>query len=58
MASAFRVRLAVVPLLMLAGCAGLPAGMDRDLVGDWPAMPEPALILPETGVCLDAIYQS
>lgn len=47
----------MVALLVLAGCGGPPAGVDRDLVGDWLAMPEPVQMVPAAGACLDNDYK-
>ncbi|MGR6318659.1 septum formation family protein [Micromonospora soli] len=36
--------------LALAGC-GAPAGVDRDLADDWPALPRAVAFVPEAGTC-------
>jgi Septum formation len=48
--SAFVV-VAVGAALALAGCAGLPAGVDGDLTNNWPAMAQPKVAVPEAGRC-------
>lgn len=40
----------VVAALALAGC-GAPAGVDRDLADDWPALPAAETFVPEAGAC-------
>lgn len=40
----------VTAVLALAGC-GAPAGVDRDLADDWPALPAAKTFVPESGVC-------
>ncbi|HEX5543395.1 MAG TPA: septum formation family protein [Micromonospora sp.] len=39
-----------VAALVLAGCAN-PAGVDGNLLDDWPALEEPKQFVPEAGVC-------
>ncbi|MFR9776201.1 septum formation family protein [Micromonospora sp. MS34] len=41
---------AVTAVLALAGC-GVPAGVDRDLADDWPALPAAKAFVPEAGAC-------
>ena|GEM_PF-359242 len=43
--------LALFAALALGGCAGLPAGVDRDLTNGWPPMPEPRVPVPQSGWC-------
>ncbi len=43
-------------VLMLAGCAGKPAGVDGDLTNQWPAMADAKAPVPEVGVCYDTEY--
>jgi hypothetical protein len=44
------VAVGAVAALALTGC-GAPAGVDRDLADDWPALGEPRVFVPERDVC-------
>lgn len=44
-------------LALAAGCTGRPAGVDGDLVDDWPAMADPVTPVPVAGVCYDEPLQ-
>jgi len=41
----------LVATLALAGCGGLPSGVDGNLTNDWSAMPQPKIAVPVAGVC-------
>jgi Septum formation len=43
-------------LVALAGCAGLPAGVDGNLTNNWPAMPEAKVAVPLAGACYTGQY--
>jgi len=45
--------LGTVAVLLAAGCAGRPAGVDGNLTNNWPAMPEPKLPVPADQACYD-----
>jgi Septum formation len=42
---------ALAATVALAGCAGLPAGVDGNLTDNWPAMPEAKVSVPQAGAC-------
>jgi hypothetical protein len=42
--------------LALAGCGGLPPGVDGNLTNDWSAMPLPKVAVPVAGVCYPGPY--
>jgi hypothetical protein len=43
-------------LVALAGCAGLPPGVDGNLTDNWPVMPEAKVGVPAAGACYTAPY--
>jgi putative regulator of septum formation len=54
--SYWRTSLAAVCVVGLAGCGGLPDGVDGELVDGWAPMQEPVQVAPEAGVCHDYSY--
>lgn len=46
----------LVATLALAGCGGLPPGVDGNLTNDWSAMPQPKVAVPVAGVCYQQHY--
>lgn len=46
----------LVATLALAGCGGLPPGVDGNLTDDWSAMPQPKVAVPVAGVCYQQHY--
>jgi hypothetical protein len=40
----------------LAGCAGLPPGVDGNLTNNWPGMPEAKVAVPAAGACYTGRY--
>ncbi len=45
-----------VALVTLVGCTGTPAGVDRDLIDDWPAFAQAVTPEPATGTCYSEEY--
>ena len=46
----------LVVTLALAGCGGLPPGVDGNLTNDWSAMPQPKIAVPVAGACYPEPY--
>jgi len=44
-------------VLALAGCGGLPSGVDGDLAGGWSTLPEPTSFTPRAEVCHEDAYR-
>lgn len=51
-----RLLAVLVATLALAGCGGLPPGVDGNLTNNWSAMPLPKVAVPVAGVCYPGRY--